>query len=156
MIENCVCDNIYINSNSTCGGIVGTAGGSTTILNCIFKNGNIFGNESGGIVGIAEANSIKTTNCSVTNTKIQGTSKVYVLAPDDVEITASYGEVMIISNGSTGNLKRVMYGTESDWGDWGYNASLNGGYPIQTALLHIGGNISDSATVYNRLKELRF
>ena len=67
-----------------------------------------------------------------------------------ISITSSYISVRI-----NADLYKVMYGMEQGTG-WLYQEKLNGGYPIQTALLNIGSVAGNPEEVLARLKKLGF
>ncbi len=158
VIQNCILDNVYVSSiddsaSHSSGGVAGVSYG--TISNCIYRNGNIFNDNPryvGGIVGYGST----ITNCGIINSRIKGGNKINVITSySSPTITATFGEAMVLKS-SGGEMVRAIYGSTTAWTGWVYHSSINGGYPMPSALLTIGGVASDSTAVYNRLKALGF
>lgn len=128
---------------------------SGIIKDCIFKNGEVIAKAStvrtGGISGDGDGNVIR---CSVLNSRLKGYGSSIasmIAGSTNAVITSCYGESR---DPDTMVLQRLMYGT--DWSGWVYRDDFNFGYPVQSELLHIGGNLEDGVGVEDRLKELGF
>lgn len=152
VIKNCIVEDVTvkgIKGNASGGGIVGRFTGGT-IRDCIVKNCSIISDgTAGGICGWRGT----IEDCAVMNCTVQtGWSVTHDYSigwMENSSVTASYANVAINSG-----VKMVMYGNESDWGNWVYVKGLqinNYTYPIQRSFLHIGGVIN-SQNVYSYLK----
>ncbi len=156
-LKSIIVNNVTVSSVETSsGGLIGRAWNSdngsskSSIISCICKNAEITSNTGnvGGIVGMDTNQYTILQDCSVLNTKVTSGSGEVALIGGAINATqvSCYGQGSI-----NGTEQKIMYGDSFAWGNWTYNALVNGGYPVQKTLFHIGG-MSGSENVYNYLK----
>lgn len=151
IVTNCIVENLSVTGTENVGGIAGWSWNSN-LLNNIVKGCSLKGSCAGTIFGLGQggggskiidngaySNTISATNAGVLYGKID--SSAYT-------VTGCYGQGTV-----NGTIIKQMHGGYNAWSNWSYSSSsLNGGYPIQKTLFHLGG-ITGSQSVYNYLTE---
>ncbi len=157
LIENCIVDNVRIESTNgrNISFLVGSNGG--TIRNCLVRNSygiDILG-EGGLFVFTAYQNeSGKVENCAVVNcqisfTNVDGSNNIAHTSEGGL-ITSTFVDCTMVTDGNVKFVKNI-YGTSSDFSGFFYNTNINGGYPIPKTLVSVGGVNISSETIYNAL-----
>ncbi len=146
IITGCKVTGVEIFGGYAVAGLVGRSGVSE-ITACEVKNCKLSAQYwVAGLVEVGDDGSI--LNCSVIGCTITGgeyNADVICVDNASCQIDSSYGYGTI--NGTT---SKIMYGWENGWTEWSRNDYLNGGYPVQGELYHIGGH-TDSKEIHNWL-----